>query len=167
MTEIMPGLRREMLEDDRIVVWTFAPPGITDPGVMSIPADYFQNTLRPMAQAWMKATRETLTTWPADKPYLAVHELPTLAQLVGATSLGKLVGLDIRSIWVDRATDDELPSPIWWRLAVILDPVLSARFNWATLPQPATRNIFKPFFAEDEEMRVQARADAVTWLLKD
>ncbi len=168
MTEIMPGLTREWMAEGRIVAWTFAPPPIADEQATSLSSAYFENTLLPMAQAWMKAARETLTAWPPDKPYLAIHDLPTLAQLVGATALKNLAGLDIRSIWVDRnaAKDLALPQPIRWRLAIILDPWLSARFKWATYKEEKT-NTYKLFFAEDEATREQARADALAWLKKD
>jgi len=168
-TEIMPGLTREWLAEGRIVAWTFAPPPIIDEQAIFLSSAYFENTLRPLARAWMKAVRETLMAWPPDKPYLAIHDLPTLAQLVGATALKNLAGLDIRSIWVDRkaANDPALPQPLRWRLALILDPWLSARFNWAAPPRPETTNLYKLFFAEDDASRAQARAEALAWLKKD
>jgi hypothetical protein len=169
ITEIMPGLTREMLEDRRIVVWTFALPPIPDEQATSISTAYLEKTLRPLAQAWMTAARETLIAWPKDKPYLALHDLPTLAQLVRATALKNLVGLDIRSIWINRnaARDAALPQPIWWRLAVILNPQLSAHLNWI-IAQPAEKaNTHQIFLAEDEASRQQAREEALAWLKKD
>jgi len=155
--EIMPGLQRETAAEGRIVLWTFAPPAI-DPNAMSIPASYYEEQLLPLATAWKKAVLETLTAWPADQPYLALHYLPTLGDLIGSSALNKLAKIDVKNIWLapDGKPSAEMPQPSHSRLALMVDPTMSVRFK---LPRPEDQHMVQIFFTSGN-----ARAEALAWL---
>lgn len=101
---------------------------------------------------------------PPAQPYLTLYECPTLGGVLRTTALDTLTGLNLRSIWleVDAAANAHRPQPSRSRLAIILDPALSARFVWR--PSTVAAHVYKLFLAPNAELWQQARAEALGWL---
>lgn len=160
--EIVPGLTRAYQLAGRAVVWTFAPP-LLAPEVQSLPNTYYQNTLLPLAKAWKTAAQEVLLNWPSEQPYWAVHACPTLGDLIGPTALSKLARINLRSIWLEPKPAPAGPGPTQSRLAIILDPQLSAQFNWReTSLTPG--HVYSLFLAADAAQYAAVLPEALAWL---
>jgi hypothetical protein len=107
--ELRPGLMREWLHDEQIVVYTITQASL------------------PAIHAWSEAINNTLKQWPADRPYLAVYDL-SRTSLTYVASLVK----DIYSVEIIPASREQTaPAPVnpivRAKLAVVVSYSLTGR----------------------------------------
>jgi hypothetical protein len=141
--EIAPGLNREMLANNQIIV--FKPKAIYSSVLIS----------------WMDEALRLLRTWPDNAPYLVMHDLSSrgVALVYGFSNNHDLFNLGVTEDGRQQVQDLLQGRPhLRGRLAIVLSPRLSGKFVNRQAQQPIQQN------AQIESRIFLDREAGLTWL---